>query len=85
LWPPDIERTSQRRQYRQNPSKLDGRFAPLQIDKEAHAYAARGGKLCLTQAHRLTFLANDFPYGSRIKHSDFPDRDIIHIFVPMQD
>src|SRR3546814_3839014 len=60
LWSLNIKRAPQRREHRQNPSKLDSWLAPLQVHKESHANAAGGGKLCLTQTERLAFLANDF-------------------------
>src|SRR3546814_6339469 len=74
LWSPNIKRAPQRREHRQNPSKLDSWLAPLQVHKESHANAAGGGKLCLTQTERLAFLANDFSYGISVEHHGFPDR-----------
>src|SRR3546814_4401284 len=79
LWSPNIKRAPQRREHRQNPSKLDSWLAPLQVHKESHANAADGGKLCLTQTERLAFLAHDFSYGISVEHHGFPEIGRAHV------
>src|SRR3546814_11096559 len=82
LWSPNIKRAPQRREHRQNPSKLDSWLAPLQVHTESPANVAGGGKLYPTHHEPLALPASDFSYGISIEHHGFPDRVMLTIFTP---